>query len=229
MNWLSRLIAGVKHAVHPRVIQLTFPSPASVASARPGKLPSTSVSQDALVAIDEGQKQDSADELSISTSESANGTIPLSRNAPMVFLVVGRLNDRKGYTAAIRAFALAGRLGDRLTLRGYGRHRWRLERWAEALGIDAVVTFHEPNRALAIDLLGVDVVISVSHDPRFLSPLILSALARDVTIIAANENEKARNLFRNYKNVTLVNIRDIAQLSLAIARIKLLACKSKSN
>ncbi|MEA1085004.1 hypothetical protein SFC76_12105 [Sphingomonas sp. CD22] len=194
MNWLSRLIAGVKHAVHPRGIQLTFPSPASVASARPGKSPFTSVSQDALVAIDEGQ--DSADDPSISTSESANRTVPLSRNAPMVFLVVGRLNDRKGYTAAIRAFALAGRLGDRLTLRGYGRHRWRLERWAKALGIDAVVTFHEPNRALAIDLLGVDVVISVSHDPRSLSPLILSALARDVTIIAANEDEKARNVFK---------------------------------
>lgn len=229
MNWLARLITGVTPAVHPHGIQVALPRPASVASAREGTFPPTSVSQDDLVAIDGGQKQTSADDPSISTSECANRTIPRLRNAPMVILVLGRPFDRKGYTAAIRAFALAGRLGDRLTLIGYGRHRRRLERWAKALGIDAVVTFHEPNRALPTDLLGVDVVIFVSHDPQFLSPLILSALARDVTIIAAYEDEKTRSILKEHKFVNLVNSRDVIALSSAISRVRLAVSRSSKR
>lgn len=78
---------------------------------------------------------------------------------PIAYLVLGSPADRKAFSVTIRAFALAGRLGDRLTLVGYGCHRHRLERWSIALGIDAMVSFAGAEQEYTVDYSLFDVAI----------------------------------------------------------------------
>ncbi|KQU56043.1 hypothetical protein ASG67_08225 [Sphingomonas sp. Leaf339] len=74
------------------------------------------------------------------------------------------VSDRKAFIIAIRAFALAGKLGDHLTVIGYGPHRRCLKKWAVMLGIDAIMTFAEADFSGVADLTAYDVVIGM---PRY--------------------------------------------------------------
>ena len=77
---------------------------------------------------------------------------PATDEAPRRYVAVGRLVSQKDFVTMIRAFALARRLGDHLTIIGDGPERNRLERWARALRIEHAVTFvgHLPNAAARI-------------------------------------------------------------------------------
>lgn len=102
---------------------------------------------------------------------------------PTRYLAVGKAGDRRGYVTAIRAFALSGKLGDRLTMIGYGRHRRRLEHWARALGVDAIVAFLSADLPPNLDVSVFDAVILVSYEPDRLSSLVRTAAELDLAIV----------------------------------------------
>ena len=79
------------------------------------------------------------------------------------FLVLGSPGDGKAFTCAVRAFALAGRLGDHLILVGYGQRRRSLEKWVRALRIERAVTFAGAAVSPTIDTAGCDVAIVISQ------------------------------------------------------------------
>lgn len=89
-------------------------------------------------------------------------------NAPVRFAAFGKAGDGKLFTTAIRAFALAGKLGDRLVLHGFGRRRPRLVKWATALGVDAVVDFADHAGDLAPLVIDVAIFLS-APDPEWQS------------------------------------------------------------
>jgi len=147
---------------------------------------------------------------------------PRSRRDPVNYLVLGGRDDRKGYTTAVRAFALAGKLGDHLILIGYGKQRRRLEAWARSLGIDATVTFRHPDVGEQIDLTGVDVVIVVSHASRHISRVIMPALAKGVRIICSDRNGQIKMVIGNQTNVSFVEHGDVLNLCLTLSNIKVM-------
>jgi hypothetical protein len=89
----------------------------------------------------------------------------LGLDLPITYLVLGSPADRRAFALSIQAFDLAGRLGDRLTLVGYGRYQRRLQRWSTALGIDAAVAFAAAEQGPAIDCSAFDVTIILSQRP----------------------------------------------------------------
>jgi glycosyltransferase involved in cell wall biosynthesis len=102
---------------------------------------------------------------------------------PTHYLAIGKPGDRRGYVTAIRAFALSGKLGDRLTMIGYGRHRRRLEHWARTLGIDAIVAFSSADLPPNLDVSLFDALILVSYQPERLSSLVRTAVELDLAVV----------------------------------------------
>lgn len=138
-------------------------------------------------------------------------------DAPILYLASGRLEDRKGYVAAIRAFALGAKLGDRLTVTGYGRHRPCLERWVEALGIEAVVAFAEPTFVAATHLPLFDALVVMSYEQQATFPLMQIALSRGLGVIAAGASMK-RGVVRLGRGVLVrVEPRDVLSYARAMA------------
>ena len=87
-----------------------------------------------------------------------------SRIDDTAFLVIGTPNDRRDFTTAIRAFALAARRGDRLIIAGCGRHRARLEKWMVALSVENKIAFVDDTASAgqAANMARHDVAIIVS-------------------------------------------------------------------
>ncbi|WP_126053259.1 hypothetical protein [Sphingomonas sp. S-NIH.Pt1_0416] len=129
------------------------------------------------------------------------------------FLVVGTPRNRAEFTTVIRAFALAGRWGDRLTLVGYGQHRRRLEKWATALRIDAVVTFAEADAGCSV--VGHDVVILISPHPKSIR-LVLHALLDGMGVLATSDNLAAVQLLSGGGLGLVFPPRDVSALSHAM-------------
>ncbi|MCU6456090.1 hypothetical protein LPN01_18585 [Sphingomonas sp. A2-49] len=107
---------------------------------------------------------------------------------PTRYLAVGGAGDRRGYVTAIRAFALSGKRGDRLTMIGYGRHRRRLEHWAKALGIDAIVAFSSVDLPPNLDVSLFDALILVSYEPERLSSLVRTAAELDLAVVVPDDH-----------------------------------------
>lgn len=84
----------------------------------------------------------------------------------MRFGAFGTPRDGKSFTTAVRAFALAGRLGDRLLLNVYGPRRPRLLKWATALGLDRTVDFVEGAGDIGDGAIDVLILLSIP-DPRW--------------------------------------------------------------
>jgi len=127
--------------------------------------------------------------------------------------------DRRGFTTAIRAFALGGKLGDRLTLVGFGRHKRRLERWAKALGVDAIVVFSEavPGECLKPDMF--DVVLFVSGNHASLSVLATTAIMRGLNVIVPEINAGSVQNLPDSRSVHRVRSYDILAYSHAVATL----------
>lgn len=120
-----------------------------------------------------------------------------SKNASARFLALGPPSDRKAFTITIRAFALAGKLGDRLTLIGYGHHRRRLEKWATALGIDQIVTFAEPDHRHVPDCGTYDAAILLSQRGERHVGILLDGLAKGLRVISMSQDASIIELLRD--------------------------------
>lgn len=142
--------------------------------------------------------------------------IPRFENVQIRYLALGTPSDRKAFTTAIRAFALAGRWGDHLTLIGYGRHRRRLEKWSAALRIDAVVTFAEADWQHTADLSCYDTVILLSQcDERNFS-LMQEVRRRGLRIISMSRDANIVELIRNRELGFSIAAGDVLALSHAM-------------
>ena len=122
-----------------------------------------------------------------------------SAHASIRYLAIGTPADRKAFTTAIRAFALAGKLGDSLTLIGYGRHRRRLEKWSTALGIDATVAFADPQSGLVFDPDGRDRVILLSPRDERQTGLLPEILAKGLSVISMSRDLETVSFIRDRK------------------------------
>ncbi len=83
------------------------------------------------------------------------------RTRPTSYIVIGDGDDGKAFVVAVRAFALAGHLGDHLTILGYGQSRRRLERWARTLALEDKVTFGDAAAPKCLSVENYDVAILV--------------------------------------------------------------------
>lgn len=59
----------------------------------------------------------------------------------VTFVATGTPANGSGFITVIRAFALCGKLGDRLLVQGSGKRRSRLVKWVNALRIEDAVYF----------------------------------------------------------------------------------------
>lgn len=81
---------------------------------------------------------------------------------PIVFGAVGNPGDGKAFVTVIRAFALVGRLGDRLLVQGCGGRRSRLIKWAKALRVDGIVTFVDGDDQAAVLSTSATILLSIT-------------------------------------------------------------------
>ena len=137
-------------------------------------------------------------------------------DAPIRYLALGTPSDRKAFTVAIRAFALAGRWGDHLTLIGYGRHRRALEKWSVALRTEAVVTFAEPYGQHVPNIGAYDVAIILSRPDKSQISLILEALSHALRIILMGQDTDTAEIFRARGLSVSVAAGDVLALSHAM-------------
>jgi glycosyltransferase involved in cell wall biosynthesis len=140
-------------------------------------------------------------------------------DAPILYFAIGETGDRKGYVTAIRAFALGGQLGDRLTVSGYGRHRRSLERWAQALGVDAVVVFSDPAPIAPVDLSGFDALIVMSCRPPATVALMQAALARGLGVVAGDASIGMGGAGTGHGVLLRAERRNVLSYAHAIARL----------
>ncbi|WP_037534676.1 hypothetical protein [Sphingomonas sp. RIT328] len=75
---------------------------------------------------------------------------------------------------------------------GYGRHRRRLEHWARALGVDAIVSFSSVDLPPYLDVSLFDAVILVSYEPELLSSLVRSAAGLDLAVVFPGDHADVR-------------------------------------
>lgn len=118
---------------------------------------------------------------------------PSTLSARRSYVLLGNPNDPKSFVQGVRAFALAGRLGDRLTIVGYGKLRVRLQKWGRALHVDNVIDFASPAADPLIELRKHDVLILPSRDPGVPNAL-LYALAGGLRVIASDTDASVRSL-----------------------------------
>lgn len=149
---------------------------------------------------------------------------PCSRDYRQVgersFLVIGTPGDRKGFTTAIRAFALAGRRGDRLTISGYGPYRARLEKWTVALSIECKVSFADARpcsgQSEAIGSHDVAIILSRNADA---FDACRHALLAGRAVLAPDRNEALAMLLAESGSGMVFPSGDVTALSLAMLRV----------
>ncbi len=138
---------------------------------------------------------------------------------PTRYLAVGKAGDRRGYVTAIRAFALSGKLGDHLTMIGYGRHRRRLEHWARALGVDAIVAFLSVDLPPNLDVSVFDAVILVSYEPERLSSLVRTAAELELAIVFPGDHADVCAITSRTQTSYTATPYDILSYGLALSQI----------
>ena len=147
-----------------------------------------------------------------------------SEHSPIRYLALGTPSDRKAFTTAIRAFALAGKLGDSLTLIGYGRHRRRLEKWSTALRMGAIVTFSQHDCHRAPDPSAFDCVILLpSCDERQIG-VVADILAKGLRVISMSQEPEVINFIRDRKLGLSIGSADAMILNHAMLSERYSAC-----
>lgn len=118
------------------------------------------------------------------------------------FIAFGDSGDVRQLIRIIRAFALASRLGDRLTIVGCAQKRRKLAKWVEALRIDGVTTLADVDdwEFWVRDPRAV-IIFARLHSGR--EHLLLNALAQGVPIVALGFDDRSAE-FARY--ATLINV-----------------------
>lgn len=112
------------------------------------------------------------------------------------FIAFGDSGDVRQLIRIIRAFALAGKLGERLTIVGCAQKRRKMVKWVDALRIDGVTSFADADDG---DYWICDpraaFIFARLHDGY--KHRLLDALAHGVPIVALRFDRRS-NLFRSY-------------------------------
>jgi len=123
------------------------------------------------------------------------------------FVVLGEPEDRSAFIDTIRAFALANRIGDRLTISGYGKHRRRLQNWVSALRIEHAVVFDDPIAADPPAFSAHDVAIILFRRPER-TGASLQALLAGLRVVAFDRDPTVAMLFADGELGSLVPVGD---------------------
>jgi glycosyltransferase involved in cell wall biosynthesis len=134
------------------------------------------------------------------------------------YVLLGNSNDPKSFVQGVRAFALAGRLGDRLTIIGYGGLRARLEKWGRALHVDNVIDFAPPSRDPLEELEKHDVLMLPSRDPGVPNAMV-HALAAGLGVIGSDTDAGVRALLDDGALGALAVWGDVVSLSHAMLSV----------
>jgi glycosyltransferase involved in cell wall biosynthesis len=116
--------------------------------------------------------------------------LPIARqardpHAPANILAVGRLVAQKNFARLLRAFALVGDPGARLSIAGDGEERRELEALAAQLGISDRVEFLGYRHDVPALMAAADLFV-LSSDYEGLPAVVVEALACDCPVIATN-------------------------------------------
>ena len=118
------------------------------------------------------------------------------------FIAFGDSDDARELIRIIRGFALAGRLGDRLTIVGCAQKRRKLAKWVDALRIDGVTALaDDDNWEFWVRDPRAVFIFARLHDGH--EARLLNALAYGVPIITLGFDRRS-NLFTRY--ATSLNI-----------------------
>jgi len=218
MSWLRRFIASLptgrrQDTINQASKNAHYSGPSETYTiavpSRTGVMPSKKGQPDLSIAAGVNSARD---------AQSYTSTLERS-GAPTRYLAVGNLNDRRGYTTVIRAFALSGKLGDRLTIIGFGRYRRRLEKWTRALGIEAIVDFSDavPNNIIDLNLF--DAVLIVSDEPQHTSTFILSVICRKTTLVIPDNHSQFGSVVSCLPSAYIAKSYDTLSYALAISKI----------
>jgi hypothetical protein len=102
---------------------------------------------------------------------------------------------------------------------GYGRHRRRLERWARALGVDAIVAFSSVDLPPNLDVSVFDAVILVSYEPERLSSLVRSAAELDRAVVFPGDLADVRAIMSRMQVSYTATPYDILSYCVALSQI----------
>lgn len=102
---------------------------------------------------------------------------------------------------------------------GYGRHQRRLEHWARALGVDAIVAFSSVDLPPNLDVSLFDAVILVSYEPERLSSLVRTAAELDLALVIPGDHADVRAITSRTQTSYKATLYDSLSYGLALSQI----------
>jgi len=140
------------------------------------------------------------------------------------FIAFGDSGDVRQFIRIIRAFALAGRLGERLTIVGCAQKRRKLAKWTEALRIGGVTVFADAeDRDLWVCDPRTVIIFARLHKGH--EHRLLDALSNGVPVVALGCDRRSSLFGRYAPIIDLPTSDDVVGLS----HVMLTVCRNKSH